>query len=189
MNRITKVTRRDIFDILSNGIDVENYITSTHYRYDYCGRLSIIEFLNRLYPLKSMPSKDPRYENAEKDIYIHTVVNPNDYDIDRIRYIIYKDEARRCISGIWFVNGESSHFNIKDKIRKLDEIIDNIINKLNDIPIKENRENLIKIIKDKKGMLANLLKQYNDIEKDYIEYFKYHRKELFEFYAVEYENT
>ena len=82
MNRITKVTRRDIFDILSNGIDVENYITSTHYRYDYCGRLSIIEFLNRLYPLKSMPSKDPRYENAEKDIYIHTVVNPNDYDED-----------------------------------------------------------------------------------------------------------
>lgn len=117
------------------------------------------------------------------------LVNPNDYDINRIMYIIYKDEARCCISGIWFVNGESSHFNIKDKIRKLDEIIDNIINKLNDIPIKEDRENLIKLIKDKKGMLANLLKQYNDIEKDYIEFDKYYRKELFEFYTIEYENT
>ena len=38
-------------------------------------------------------------------------------------------------------------------------------------------------------MLANLLKQYNDIEKDYIEFDKYYRKELFEFYTIEYENT
>lgn len=28
------------------------------------------------------------------------LVNPNDYDIDRIRYIIYKDEAR-CVFQVY----------------------------------------------------------------------------------------
>lgn len=43
--------------------------------YVYYGRLSEIEFLNRIYDLNSLPSYDDRFENAERDIWQHTVNN------------------------------------------------------------------------------------------------------------------
>ena len=79
MNKITSLTRRDIVDLLTNGYDVEDFITTHHYCFYFWGRMTTVEFLNRLYPLRELPSLDSRYNNAEEDISIHTILNPNDY--------------------------------------------------------------------------------------------------------------
>ena len=86
MRQISEVTRRDLFDVIQVGyvgketvqsntadygyIDVEDCI---HIYMPYCGRLTAIGFLDRLYHLEDMPSSDHRYKNAKGDIYCHTV--------------------------------------------------------------------------------------------------------------------
>ena len=65
MNKITQITRRDIFDILR----VEEIW--------WAGKLDETEFLSRLYDLESMPSTDPRFSNAADDIWQHRF---NNYD-------------------------------------------------------------------------------------------------------------
>lgn len=75
MNRISFVTRRDIFDVLKYGL--EDAITNN--KIYYFGRLSEIDFLSRIYDLKSLPSYDSRYNSAEGDIYQHTI-NNDDWD-------------------------------------------------------------------------------------------------------------
>lgn len=79
MNKITNLTRRDIFEILTIGFDVDSLFDNIHYVFNFWGRMTTTEFLKRLYPLKDMPSTDSRYKNAEEDISIHTILNPNDY--------------------------------------------------------------------------------------------------------------
>ena len=83
MNKITSITRKKIFNLLSNGY-VESAILGEDVRitFNFYGTLSCVEFLTRLYNLKDMPSKDSRLNNAEEDIYRHTVLNPNDYPED-----------------------------------------------------------------------------------------------------------
>src|SRR3954468_1847481 len=66
-HRITELTRRDIIDRLSLG--------STH----WSGRLSEVEFLNRVYDLDQLPSTDRRYSSAAGDIQQHRI---NNYDWD-----------------------------------------------------------------------------------------------------------
>lgn len=63
MEKISEVTRRDIFDIFK--FDFTNYY----------GRLNEIEFLKRIYNLEKMPSTDSRFSNAERDIWQHTINN------------------------------------------------------------------------------------------------------------------
>lgn len=90
--RISEITRRDIFDLLTIGIpDKTNseteQITELFYTNNsrsvikilYHGRLDEIEFLSRLYDLENMESYDSRYPNAKGDIYQHRVRN---YDWD-----------------------------------------------------------------------------------------------------------
>lgn len=79
MNRITNLTRRDIFKALRSGFDEDVGFDILHYSYDFWGELNPVEFLNRLYPLKNLPSKDSRYRNAEEDIHVHTIAHPDDY--------------------------------------------------------------------------------------------------------------
>ena len=77
---ITSVTKRDIFQLLTNGWDDEELFGGINHKYyDLWGLMTPEEFLNRLYPLQQMPSFDSRLGNAAEDIYRHTVVNPNDY--------------------------------------------------------------------------------------------------------------
>ena len=78
MERITEITRRDIVGLFKDGIDVDILFEIEKVTYPYFGRLDEIEFLNRLYDLKSMESLDSRFSNAEGDIWQHTV-NNNDY--------------------------------------------------------------------------------------------------------------
>lgn len=71
MSQITEITRRDIYDLFHDG-----YYTSEWQRklikYPYYGRLDEIDFLSRLYDLEKLPSYDPRYNNAKRDIIQHT---------------------------------------------------------------------------------------------------------------------
>lgn len=43
----------------------------------------IIPFLNEIWDLKSMPSEDSRFNNAEQDIVQHTI-NNNDWDYEEL---------------------------------------------------------------------------------------------------------
>ena len=82
MKKISEITRRDILDIIRDGFTVkQSYIvgissingaavqeTNAHVKMSYWGRINEIEFLERLYPLKSMPSNDRRFSDAYRDI-------------------------------------------------------------------------------------------------------------------------
>jgi hypothetical protein len=70
-NRITEVTRTRILD----------YLEKTPGGRNWAGRFDPPEFLNRLYDLAAMPSEDPRFENAELDVWQHCV-NNDDWDFD-----------------------------------------------------------------------------------------------------------
>ena len=78
MNRITEVTRRDIYDIFHDGLIVSDIFATTTIEYPYYGRLEEIEFLERVYDLDQLPSSDSRYSSAREDIIQHTV-NNDDY--------------------------------------------------------------------------------------------------------------
>lgn len=67
-NRITPITRRNIFDF----IQIE--------RFWWSGRLEESDFLARMFDLKSIPSSDSRFDNAAGDIWQHRVNNSNDWD-------------------------------------------------------------------------------------------------------------
>lgn len=71
MIKISGITRRDIFDIFR--VDFINYY----------GRLNEIDFLKRIYDLENIRSTDSRFENAERDIWQHTV-NNDDWERDWI---------------------------------------------------------------------------------------------------------
>ena len=83
MKYITEITKRDIFDILTNGIE---------YVYIFCE--TKIEFLNRLYNLKLMKSYDSRFSNAEEDIWQHTI-NNQDYPYNWI----FTDDRFELLNG------------------------------------------------------------------------------------------
>jgi hypothetical protein len=72
--KITELTRTDIVDALL--LDKEQ---------PFHGKLDMIPFLKRVWPLESMPSEDSRFENAEGDIWQHTV-NNFDYDEPELLY-------------------------------------------------------------------------------------------------------
>ena len=90
MNRITDVTRQDIIDIIRDGVwipfDVPQFDSDSGTWIDghtiwipVYGRLTELDFLERLYDLDHMPSRDSRFTNARDDIWQHTV-NNNDWD-------------------------------------------------------------------------------------------------------------
>lgn len=80
---ITIETRRDIIQSLINkGIR-------------WAGDLHDVAFLSRIYPLKTMPSKDSRCDNAESDIYMHRVHFHTDWDGDWI----YDDDRFKLREG------------------------------------------------------------------------------------------
>lgn len=67
-NKISKFTRRNIFDFLQ----VE--------RFWWAGRLEEIDFLSRIFNLEEMESFDDRFENAAGDIWQHRINNPTDWE-------------------------------------------------------------------------------------------------------------
>ena len=79
---ITPVTRRDVTDYISTqGIN-------------WAGRLDEVAFLQRMWPLDSMPSTDGRFRTAAGDIRQHRINNPQDWPEDWV----FSDE-RFALSG------------------------------------------------------------------------------------------
>ena len=83
MNKITPITRKEIFSLLAHGYKESSFWgEETHLVFCFYGTLSCVDFLGRLYNLEKLPSLDSRLKNAAEDIYRHTVLNPNDYPDD-----------------------------------------------------------------------------------------------------------
>lgn len=80
MKNISEVTRRDIQDLFVCGVEIPD--TETFKTIPWCGRLSEVDFLSRIYDLDRLPSKDRRYANARGDIECHT--SWNDWEPDWI---------------------------------------------------------------------------------------------------------
>lgn len=72
-NKISAVTRRDIVDGLLLSEE------------PFHGRLDLISFLKRIWPLQSMGSTDYRFNSAEGDIWQHMVRN-NDWEYSELLY-------------------------------------------------------------------------------------------------------
>ncbi|MDU3805897.1 MAG: hypothetical protein E7G57_06850 [Finegoldia magna] len=93
MNKITGVTRRDIFDLFRKGITEDNLLSTENIFYPYYGRFDIVEFLKRLYNLADLKSIDSRVDNAEEEIIMHT--HNGDYPDDWI----FEDERFQLFDG------------------------------------------------------------------------------------------
>ena len=63
-NKITKITRRAILEVL------DTYMTT-----DFYGRLNEVEFWERVFNLEKLPSTDSRYPNMTGDLYQHRINN------------------------------------------------------------------------------------------------------------------
>lgn len=94
LNKITEVTRRDIFTLFMYGKDMLDFFENTHITYAYYGRMSEIDFLKRIYDLQKLPSYDSRFENAEGDIWQHTI-NNDDYE----HGWVFEDERFGLLNG------------------------------------------------------------------------------------------
>lgn len=94
MKQITEITRRDIFALFQYGTDIDEFFETKRIKYGCCGKLSEIDFLKRLYDLKSLPSFDNRFDNAEGDIWQHTI-NNDDYEDGWI----FEDERFELLNG------------------------------------------------------------------------------------------
>lgn len=75
MNNITEITRRDIIELFREGYVESSWLGDEKIFYSYYGRLTEIEFLEKLYPLDKMPSYDSKFKNAGSDIWQHTINN------------------------------------------------------------------------------------------------------------------
>lgn len=80
---ISEETRRNIID----GLRLENVL--------YCGRLSDVEFLSRIFDLKALPSHDSRFKDLAGDIWQHRVNNPEDWSEDWV----YEDTRLNLLKG------------------------------------------------------------------------------------------
>lgn len=75
-------------------MDIEEFFDSKRIKYGYYGRLSEIDFLKRIYDLKSLQSFDNRFDDAEGDIWQHTI-NNDDYE----EGWIFEDDRFELLNG------------------------------------------------------------------------------------------
>lgn len=73
-NRISEITRRDIVDAL--------LLDKTT---PFFGRLDLVSFLKRVWPLEQMSSEDSRFKTADGDIWQH-MVNNSDWEYSELLY-------------------------------------------------------------------------------------------------------
>lgn len=93
MNKISVVTRRDIFDVFKNGIIEDDWLITDTVYYPYYGRFEVVEFLKKLYELCTWESMDSRVNNAEEEITMHT--RNGDYPDDWA----FEDERFELLNG------------------------------------------------------------------------------------------
>lgn len=94
MNKITDVTREEIFNMIRTGFNITYQIEKIdlyekvyfvdgerNVQVPYHGKLDFIKFWGRVYKLDELPSTDSRYNCAEGDISQHTI-NNDDWEWD-----------------------------------------------------------------------------------------------------------
>lgn len=116
------------------------------------------------------------------------LTNPFHSDVNSFSYCIFKNEPFISVDGVWFIKHEPNKFGIESYIKKLQEIIHNVLNALEKVSY-ENKDTMINTIKEKDKLLENLLDKYKSIKQKYLENDKYFRKELFAHYSIKYEET
>lgn len=94
MKQITEITKRDIFALFQYGMDVEEFFETKRVHCSCYGKLSEMDFLKRLYDLTALPSFDNRFDNAEGDIWQHTI-NNDDYEDGWV----FEDERFHLLDG------------------------------------------------------------------------------------------
>jgi hypothetical protein len=94
VKQITEITKRDIFALFQYGMDVQEFWESKRVQCSCYGKLSEMDFLKRLYDLSALPSFDSRFDNAEGDIWQHTI-NNNDYEDDWV----FEDKRFQLLDG------------------------------------------------------------------------------------------
>ncbi len=75
-------------------MDIDELWETKRVCYGYYGKLSEIDFLKCIYDLKALPSYDNRFENAEGDIWQHTI-NNDDYE----NGWIFEDDRFELLNG------------------------------------------------------------------------------------------
>lgn len=75
-------------------MDIVELWENKHINYGCYGKLSELDFLKRIYDLKTLPSYDDRFSDAEGDIWQHTV-NNDDYE----NGWIFEDERLGLLNG------------------------------------------------------------------------------------------
>lgn len=86
----------------------------------------IIPFLNEIWDLRTMPSEDQRFNNAEQDVIQHTI-NNNDWDlkflfIDRLRLLENDEKFSKFLETFLlpkYQNSPKDVFNITEKINNI----------------------------------------------------------------------
>ena len=140
MGKITEITRRDIIEVITDGIYI-NYSQiavdyyekeyeeepSDHVSMKYYGRCADeVAFLKRLYKLSELHSFDSRFEDAESDIWQHTI-NNNDWD----EFWVFDDDRFLLTFGnddSYFLNFicEMFHPVVRDEKQHWKEFLDKI---------------------------------------------------------------
>jgi energy-coupling factor transporter ATP-binding protein EcfA2 len=116
---ISKTNRKRILDIIFETDGVFEFANNRDE--------GIIPFLNEIWPLKSMRSEDPRFNDAEKDVIQHTI-NNDDWDWRELfeeRLSILEDEEKflSFLHTLLFPKYQSE----KDKTFELIEKINNVV--------------------------------------------------------------
>ena len=83
------------------------------------------------------------------------LINPNQSDLKNNDYCLWLDEPICCVEGIWYIEHEETNFGIENKIQRLDEIINHILEALNNISY-DDKPKLIKTLQTKQYLLADL---------------------------------
>lgn len=70
MNRITKITKRDILNTLLNTTNEMNLLTYDRIRFNLFGLCKPFSFLDSLYDLETLPSKSRKYKNFKEELLV-----------------------------------------------------------------------------------------------------------------------
>lgn len=116
MNRISRITRRAILELL------DTYFTDSFY-----GRLNEVEFWSRVFDLDALPSADTRFESMRGDIWQHRINNldwDDNWYIERFDLLDANDKVfLKLLVEFFHPEVRDSHWNEK---RVLDAINKNL---------------------------------------------------------------
>ena len=115
------------------------------------------------------------------------LINPYKSNV-KVKYAIFTKWSKWMMcsaDGIFFIRDEE--FQLKEKIAKLDSIVEQVLDKLKETD-SDNIANIIDTINEKRDLLKDILKEYKKIKNKYIGYDKFYRLEVFQFYKNEYDN-